>query len=180
MVALALVMASACKSETTEVKVTTTEDRPVGPAPKSSPKQNLEKSMKKHLEKYKFETFTCPDAAADAKVVTCTASAPNSASISIDFTPTGDADDPWKSWKSDSKQRLITAEELAEKIGEGIANAVKKAHPKATHELACGTTPVVFVQNKAKCKLTVKKPDKEREIVIDDSSGEFEWSMDEL
>jgi hypothetical protein len=178
LVIAALALAPSCKSETTEVTVTTTETKPE-PAAKKTNREVLEKSLRKHLAKYAFETFTCPEVPNSATTASCTASAPNGASLPIVFTSTAkDADGAWKSWTSDSNQRVITAEELADKIRETVTAEVKKAHPKATSELACGTSPVVFVKNKAKCMLAIKNPDKQVEIEIDDSKGVFDWSGD--
>jgi len=77
---------------------------------------------------------------------------------------------------------VISSEELAEKIHDGVMDEVRKAHPKATAELACGTSPIVFVDHKATCTatctLTMHAPDKAVTITIDDSKGQFDWSAD--
>lgn len=177
-VAIAL-LSVACKSETSEVTVTV-ENKPVS-APKRSVKDILEKSLRKKLEVYKFDTFTCPDAADDATSVTCTVKAANGVAMTLVATPSARKDDgSWKGWgwEPTVAQRVITAEELADKLREGVTAAVKKAHSKATSELACGTSPVLFVDHKATCKLAIKQPDKVVQIVIDDSKGELDWSAD--
>ena len=87
-------------------------------------------------------------------------------------------DGSWASWVSDLDNRVISTEELAEKIHDGVMAELKKAYPKATAELACCTSPIVFADHKATCTLTIHKPDQVRKITIDDSKGEFDWSAD--
>ena len=187
-VAAIVVAAASCKSrESTEVTVTNSTGSgsatdPVAPAakPTSTTRERLEKSLKKNLGDVGFTTFTCPEVGATESETTCTASAANGVSLPVKIQSTAKDDDGrWKSWKAaDSDVRMITAEELADKIRDGVAAAVTKAHPKATSDLACGTSPIVFVSHKATCKLTMHKPDKVVEITIDDSKGQFDWSAD--
>ena len=186
LVAIALV-ASSCKSrESTEVAVTVTKGSavvdPTPETPKETTRQTLEKSMKKHYAKFGFTKFTCPDVGPTESETTCAMSADNGASYDMKIaSKSKEADGSWKSWEAaETDIRVITAEELAEKINDGVMAAVKKAHPKATAELACGTSPVIFVKHKATCKLTMHEPELVREVTIDDSKGAFDWGADQF
>jgi hypothetical protein len=177
LVLAALVLASCKSHESTEVTVTTSGSA-VPTKQASTTREMLEKSMKKHYASYGFTKFSCPEVGPTQSEVTCTMSADNGASYAMKITSkTKDDDGSWKSWDSPpSDVRVITAEELAGDIHDGVMAEVKKAHPKATAELGCGTSPIIFVNHKAGCKLTIHNPDKTVDISIDDSKDAFDWT----
>jgi hypothetical protein len=187
-VAAAFVLAASCKSrESTEVTVTTTgtgtgsATDPAAPVakPKSTTRQRLEKSLRKRFADTGFTTFTCPEVGSTESETTCTIAADNGAKLPSKITRTKqDEDGTWSSWETNVDKRVISTDELAEKIHDGVMAEVKKAHPKATAELACGTSPIVFENHIARCKLTLHDPDKVVDIKIDDSKDAFDWSAD--
>lgn len=182
--ALALVAASCKSRESTEVTVTTTTgsaatDSTTPVKPKMTTRRRLEKSLRKRFADAGFTTFTCPDVGATETETTCTIAADNGVKVPSKVTRTKqDEDGTWASWVTNVDKRVISSEELAEKINDGVMAEVKKAHPKATAELACGTSPIVFENHKATCKLTIHNPNKVVDIGIDDSKDAFDWSAD--
>jgi hypothetical protein len=185
LVAAAFALVASCKSrESTEVTVTTTgtgsATDPAAPAAKpKSTRQWLEKSLRKRFAGDGFTTFTCPEVGATETETTCTIAGDNGVKVASKITRTKqDEDGTWSSWETNIDKRVISTDELVEKIHDGVMAEVTKAHPKATAELACGTSPIVFENHIAKCKLTMHKPDKVVEITIDDSKGQFDWSAD--
>lgn len=182
---VAVISLLACKSEDATATFTTGSGSDPVAAPAEPPgkltRERLEKSLKKHLEEYGFSRFTCHEVAVAETSTTCEVSADNGVKTEVPVTiGKRSPDGSWSSWNFDLKQRVITAGELAEKLHDTVMAALKKAQPKATGELACGTSPIVFVDHKAKCTLTMHDPDRAIEITIDDTKDAFDWSADQF
>ena len=159
------------------------------PSPSAAPKavpltnrQQVEATLKTNFGKRGFDGFVCPDIADTDATAVCTATAKsNGASLAVTATVTKhDADGTWGAWEMKPAQPVELGSDLVTDLSPDITSAVLKRYAKATVELDCGTGPVVFTDNKAKCKATLRNPDKTIDLLLTRQDTSTNWSLKEL
>lgn len=148
--------------------------------PPPNNRAEVEGSLKRNYEKDAFDTYSCPDIQSYDQSVTCIVSASNGASVEVRVDrKTLDTDGSWGTWSMEPKSPVANAEKVAADLKPDLQKALQKKRPGATLDVDCGKGPLVFVDNKASCKvMTHEAKPKDTTVAIElDKDRNFKWTI---
>lgn len=109
-------------------------------------------------------------------------SASNGASdeVRIDRKTTNGDGDGWGTWSMHPKFRVADPQQVVADLKPDVEKALQKRRgPSATLDIDCGKAPLVFVDNKASCKVTTHeaKPRNSTLAIELDKDSSFTWTI---